>query len=227
MDYRVLLIAPLAALVVSVGAATPRLPAPWQPFSVGVSDTPPPLQQAYEIGLDPQAAATDPPSLTIRAAVPLADAPRCIAAAHQQAFGYGGRRVRFSGQLRTAGVHAWAGLYLGAGQGDLLPRMAAAGPGIDKRLPLASARVAGDGWHDVSVVVDVPADAPAIDLGLALIGEGQVWARDLRFQVVGPEVAASISTIPYDLAHVRKATAESRRQMATFPPQPLANASLD
>lgn len=40
MDYRVLLIAPLAAVVLSVSAANPRLPAGWQNQSVASTADP-------------------------------------------------------------------------------------------------------------------------------------------------------------------------------------------
>ena len=227
MDYRILLIAPLAALVLSVGAAPPQLPPPWQPLAVAVTVDPLKGQTGYDIGIDPPSDSLGGRSLTIHAVAPLADDARSFAAAHQQAFGYGGHRVRFSGQLRTQGVHGWAGLYLGEGQGEELNRLVGGMPDADKHLPMGSALPSGDGWHDVSVVVDVPPGALAIDLGLALIGGGQVWARGLRFDAVGPDVAPTRSPIPYDWAHARQAVAESRKAMASFPPKALVNAALD
>jgi len=227
MDYRILLIAPLAALVLSVSAAAPQLSIPWQSLSMAVPVESTNAQAVYEIGLDPQAEPLGARSLTIHAVAPLADAARSMAAAHQQAFGYGGHRVRFSGQLRTQGVHGWAGLYLGEGRGEQLNHLFGGMPDADKHLPMASALPSGDGWHDVSVVVDVPPGALAIDLGLALIGDGQVWARGLRFDEVGAQVAPTISPIPYDWAHARQAVADGRKMMASSPPKPLVNAALD
>lgn len=227
MDYRIALIAPLAALVLSVGAATPRLPPPWQPLAVAVTVDPLKGQTGYDIGIDPPSDSLGGRSLTIHAVAPLADAARSFAVAHQQAFGYGGHRVRFSGQLRTQGVHGWAGLYLGEGQGEELSHLIGGMPDAERHLPMGSALPTGDGWHDVSVVVEVPPGALAIDLGLALIGDGQVWARGLRFDVVGPEVAATTVPIPYDWAGTRRVIAESRKQMAKSPPRALVNAALD
>lgn len=73
----------------------------------------------------------------------------------------------------------------------------------------------------------MPADAPVINIGLALVGEGQVWARGLRFEVVGSEVAPTQATIDIDVAQARRFHAEGRVQMAKLPPQPLVNAALD
>jgi len=219
MDYRILLVAPLAALVLSVGAADLRMPAGWQSFN-NTND--------YEIGIDPASEVAGSPSLTVRSGAPQRTGSLSVGAAHQSATGYAGQRIRFSGQVRADAARGWAGLYMGAGDLTLLGRMAMARPGAEEQLPRGAAVPAADGaWHEVSVVLDVPADAVQVDFGLVQLGEGQVWARALSFEVVGAGVAPTQTSVGFDLQAARRLLTENRAQLAKFPPQPLLNASLD
>lgn len=228
MDYRILLIAPIAALVLSAGAAAPGMPAGWTSADHTMLATPSPtMPRGYEIGLDPRPDPSGLPSLRVRSVAPLSSDTPSIGAAHQEAWGYAGSRVRLSGQVRAEGVRGWAGLYIGAGGFDLLSNLYLGKPGVELRLPKGAAATSSTGWQDVSVVFDVPADAPVIDLGLALVGEGQVWARALRFEVVGPQVPVTSTTVDFDWARARAHFAKGRRVMASMPPMPLRNAALD
>lgn len=227
MDYRVLLIAPLAALVLGASAAAPRLPDGWLPADHTFLATPSPLPpKGYEIGLDPRPDASGLAKLTVRSVAPLSTQTPSIGAAHQLVHGYGGRRVRLSGQVRAEGVRGWAGLYVGAGDFSLLSDLMMGKPGVEQRLPRGAEAAPGN-WQDVSVVFDVPANAPDIDLGLALVGEGQVWARALRFEEVGPQVPVTTTPLVIDWAAARDFFAKSRKAVAQFQPQSLRNAALD
>ncbi|KQY88466.1 MULTISPECIES: hypothetical protein [Roseateles] len=229
MDYRTLLLAPLAALVLSVSATTPlRLPSGWLEHNTFLfSEATLSASKGYEIGIDPASDAAGSPSLTVRFVTPTKPWVVDMGAAHQLLSGYAGQRLRLSGQLRADAVKGWAGLFLGRGAWGQLDRIVAAGPGAEALLPAGTA-VAPDGdWHEVSVVFDVPADAAQTILGLALVGEGQVWARNLQFQVVGAEVPTTPTTIGVDLQSARRADAEHMAQMAKKPPSPLLNAALD
>lgn len=231
MDYRALLIAPLAAVVMSVGAADLRMPAGWYELGVPTgwyevnTPTPAPSGKAYEVGIDPASEASGTPSLTVRSVGP--KRAGSVGAVHQSTVGYAGKRVRFSGQVRAEGTRGWAGLYLGAGNLALFHGVLSARPGAENLVPTGSAVPADGQWHDVSVVLDVPASEGSIDFGLALVGEGQTWARDLRFDVVGPEVAPTRTTVGFDVQQVQRALVKNREVLATIPPQPLTNAALD
>ena len=74
---------------------------------------------------------------------------------------------------------------------------------------------------------DVPAEAAETTIGLALAGNGQVWARNLQFQVVSKEVPTTTTKIGVDLQSARRADAEHMAEMAKQPPSPLLNAALD
>ena len=222
MDYRILLIAPLAAIVMSVGAAGLRMPEGWVEWA-----PPTPSGKSYQVGIDPASEASGSPSLTVRSIAPQVEGVPLVGAAHQSTVGYAGQRVRFSGQVRAEGSPGWAGLYLGAGNLAVFAQVMTGRPGTEKLLPAGSAVPADGQWHDVGVVLDVPADAGSIVLGLALVGEGQAWARGLRFDVVGPETAPTLTTVGIDVLRWQRSLAQNRERMATFAPQPLTNAALD
>ena len=225
MDYRPLLIAPPAAVVMSVGAADLRMPDGWFEYN---EPQPAVGGKTYQIGIDPASEANGTPSLTVRSvAPPDSSGLQTVGAVHQSTVGYAGKRVRFSAQVRTEGTRGWAGLYLGAGSLALLPEVLTAHPGAEKLLPAASAVPADGQWHDASVVLDVPASEGSIVFGLALVGEGQTWARGLRFDVVGPEVAPTQTTLGIDVAKRQRSFAQNRETMAKFAPAPLINAALD
>lgn len=230
MDYRAIFITPLAALALSVGATSLQMPEGWQASKAAARAdivTGGYNGEGYEVGID-SALAGSSPSMTLRSIARLnAEYPN-VGRAYQSVSGYAGQRVRFSGQLRAAAAGGWAGLYLGLGDNDVLMAVTQGETGVEKRLPMGAAVPAADGqWHEVSVVLDVPADAPWLTLGMAQVGEGQVWVRDLTFDVVGPEVPVTTTPIGIDWAQARRFHAQARATMAQVPPQPLRNAALD
>lgn len=227
MDYRILLAAPLAALVLSVSAAELRLPNGWQPNKLTIPSSPLQFGSAdYAIGVDLADEASGARSLTIRSVGILSTEAVSFGAARQLAYGYAGQRVRLAGQVRAEGAQGWAGLYMGAGNGELLSNLSQGLPGVEQSLPMGAAAKAS-GWQDASVVIDVPADALSVDLGLALVGEGQVWVRSLRFEVVGPEVPVTRTPVGIDWQKARSFRATSVGFMARARPMPLSNAALD
>lgn len=226
MDYRALALVPLAALVLSVSASTPRVPEHWQVLAFASSSTPT-TDPGYDISLTPTGNATGTPTLSIRSTRPQLATIPSVGALTQQAFGYAGQRLRFSAEVRAEGATSWAGAYLTPTDAGIVTRLARGEHADGAPLPVGS-RVPADGrWQRVSVVMDMPADAPQVGLGLALVGEGQLWARHLRFEVVGRDVPVTATPIGIAWAMARNTLVETRRAMAQIPPQPLANARLD
>jgi hypothetical protein len=97
-----------------------------------------------------------------------------------------GKRVRLSGWLKTENVEPRPG---GAGQ------IGAAQPGAALYLAVPDGRGQGGQvynavvigtteWTYQELVVDIPRAGPFIPMGLSLIGTGQVWVRDLKFEEV-------------------------------------------
>jgi hypothetical protein len=214
MDYRALLAAPLAALVMSSSAGELRMPADWQ---ANASFTWP-ITKTYEAGVDPQAQEGGLQALTIKSIG--TRSPRDIGTVEQFASGYAGKRVRLSGQLKAAGVDGWAGLVLSTNRTPLPLYLH---PGSGHELPFAAAACAQ--WCAVSVVMDMPADSLGMPVaGVALMGNGQVWARQLKIEAVGPDVALTsdrfAAALDADLRAQRRQHEQDKAQRRT-PPQNL------
>ena len=93
---------------------------------------------------------------------------------------YNGKRVRFSGYMKTNQVGEWAGLWIRV---DTASKQAYAFDDMEDR-PLTGTV----DWTSCEVVVDVPENAVTVYLGAYLYGCGQVWLDDCTFEVVGDEV---------------------------------------
>ncbi|HET9314327.1 MAG TPA: AraC family transcriptional regulator, partial [Vicinamibacteria bacterium] len=95
---------------------------------------------------------------------------------------YRGQRVRFSAEVKAAGVAQWAGLWMRVDAGST----PLAFDNMSQR-PIKDTR----DWERYDVVLDVPAQAQGIAFGLLLSGPGQVWMSGLRLEAVGPDVATT------------------------------------
>lgn len=96
---------------------------------------------------------------------------------------YRGKRVRFTGWLRTEAVdhdQAWAGLWL------RIDGSAGSSLAFDNTEEEPVRETAE--WTRVAVVLDVEDRAEAVAFGFMLVGSGKVWADDLAFEVVGRDV---------------------------------------
>src|SRR5207253_3189586 len=97
---------------------------------------------------------------------------------------YRGKRMRFSGLVRTKDVAEWAGLW-----------MRVDGPA---KAPLAfynmeDRKIVGTtDWSRFDVVLDVDADAMAVAFGLLLGGPGEAWLSEVQFEAVGADVPVSV-----------------------------------
>lgn len=229
MDYRALFLVPLAAVVISVSAAAPRMPDDWNFDAIAHSRE---YEGAgYQAGIDPASEATGTPVLSLRSTGQMLPAPpTSVGVVSEQASGYGGQRVRFSAEVRKDGTSPWAGLFITPTSAAQVTRTARGEPGVEHKLPLGvpvASGAPGSDWQRIAVVMDVPASAPLLSVGLALVGEGQVWARKFSFEVVGPEVPVTTTPIGIDWAGSREHVRQAKQMMASMPPKPLANAQLD
>lgn len=92
-----------------------------------------------------------------------------------------GKRIRFSGFVKTSKVTKWAGLWMRV-DGELASP-ALAFDNMEQR-PIKGTT----GWTACSVVLDVPAGAVDIALGLILGGTGKAWVSDMKFEIVSTRV---------------------------------------
>lgn len=96
---------------------------------------------------------------------------------------YRGRRVRYSGYLKAESAAQRAALWMrveGA-DGKIL-----AFDNMEDRPATGTTA-----WKKYEIVLDVPEAAQHIALGALFEGKGQIWADDLKLEVVGQEVAST------------------------------------
>jgi len=219
MDYRALLAAPLAAAAMNASSTDAlRQPAGWM---AGASYAWP-LGATHEAGVAPETEASGQRALTVKAIG--TRAAHEIGSISQYAMGHAGKRVRFSAQVMATGVDGWAGLVVGSG---FLPLWLQPGsPDAEATPPLGAA--ACPQWCDVSVVADIPAESEGVaNVGLALVGSGQVWARNVKLEVVGRDVPVTAQRFAVQAGEATRATQQNaQQQMRAAQPTPPRNLAL-
>lgn len=96
-----------------------------------------------------------------------------------QATEYTGKRIRFSGFIKTDKTEA-AGLWL---------RVDSAERGTVAFDNMQSRRIVGtNDWQEVQIVLDVPKDASVLTFGAILSGAGRLWVDDLSIMVGDQDV---------------------------------------
>ena len=94
-----------------------------------------------------------------------------------------GIRVRMSGDVQANDVIDWSGLWMRVdGQKNEMLSF----DNMQDRPVKGSCD-----WQKYEIVLDVPSNAHQIAFGLLLTGKGQVWMDDLKFEVVGMDVATT------------------------------------
>jgi hypothetical protein len=100
---------------------------------------------------------------------------------------YRGRRLRFSADVKAAGVGGWAGLWMRI---DGRPKSPSELPPVLGFDNMQGRPIKGTlDWRRYEVVLDVPAEARVIGFGIVLSGPGRAWLDGLRFETVGADVA--------------------------------------
>lgn len=147
----------------------PFLPPPPKWLAVGTQGF-----ELCDIGVDVAMQSAGQANLAIDCAIPQT-------AALRQAFEaapYYGKRVRFSGWIRTEGFEPMPGGGGPGGAGLMLTLDPQQAP------PLHANLTGTTGWEQRELVIDVPRNARFILIGLAVSGKGRVWGRDFRFEEV-------------------------------------------
>jgi len=216
MNLKVLLAAPIVAFLVMANAADMKRPEGWSWSSHSSSEA----RNLYEMGVDEQVLYQGHRSLTLRGHGQN-DVSYAAAMQYVSSKGYQGKKVRFSGVLRTSGVDAWAGIWIRAGDAghDLLSG------GV---LPPAVGGRAVPEWTPVSAVVEVGPDDRGISVGLALIGNGQAWLSDLKFEMVDDTMPVTTSRPVFDVVKYKKESQEHQAKALAGPDRAMPhNLELD
>jgi hypothetical protein len=95
---------------------------------------------------------------------------------------YAGKRVRFSGYVKTREVKDWAGLWMRVeGPEGLCPTLA-----FDN---MSARPIKGSkDWARYDVVLDIAKEAKGICFGILLQGQGKVWLSGVSFEAVSTAV---------------------------------------
>jgi hypothetical protein len=192
MDWKIVVAAPLVAWLVVANAAALKMPINWR------SDAHAPNSRSYLLGIDPEVNFNGKPALAVRSMEHVGPLSFAAATRYLDAFGYEGRHVSFSGMLKTSDASTWAGVFLSP-VSDIAER--------DwifadlQSVPHASAPTVGTSdWHPVDVVIAVPRTPGAsISFGLAVVGDGQAWVSDLKFEEVSDDVPLTETRIGIDV----------------------------
>jgi hypothetical protein len=149
---------------------TPGMPRGW--FAAGSHPA------EYEMGLDPGTG----PARGGAAYIKAGEEPQGFATLMQsfKADAYRGKRLRFSANVRAAGIEQWAGLWMRV---DGSTEQMLAFDNMQDR-PITGTR----DWETHSVVLDVPEQSGRVALGILLAGAGQVWMAEARVESVGLDV---------------------------------------
>lgn len=139
-----------------------------------------------------------------------------------------GKRVRLSGFLKTENVGTYAGMWMRVDAPDL------------KMLDfdnMGDRPVKGTtDWKQYEVVLDVGLDAQQIAFGVNLGESGQVWADDLKLEIVGQDTAkTSRKFSPEEAKEMEKEIEEYKRtkkeefekDVAKMKMRPLVPVNLD
>ena len=139
-----------------------------------------------------------------------------------------GKRVRLSGYIKTENVPNYAGLWMRVDAADLRTL------DFDN---MGDRPIKGTtDWKQYEVVLDVPADAAQIAFGVNLGESGQIWADDLKLEIVGQNVSkTSLKNSPEEQQANEKEMEEYRRaqkdkyeaDLARIKTRPLAPVNLD
>jgi hypothetical protein len=210
MDWKILLAAPLAAVLLAVGAAPLTLPNGWSSGSTGNTS------KAYSMGIDSQMQFQGQPSVSVQSQEGLVSATS-HGALIQYAYGYEGRRVRFSGWMRSEDVKDWAGAFL-----RIEPRgderfFGSRRPDLkEEDLPFGAGSATSMGhWAEVSIVADVPsAPGTMLSMGAMVVGHGKVWLSAMKFEEVGLDVPLTPARIGMPLVSETEREAQVKRRAA-------------
>jgi hypothetical protein len=132
----------------------------------------------YEIGIDDETTCNDKASGFVRHEKE--DGKFGALMQKVDAEAYRSKRLRFSGQLKCQGLDHFCGFFMEVfhANGQLLS--------VDN---MYSRKITVDqDWKPYDLVLDIDDSAYGINIGVRLVGRGQVWISDLAFEEVSADI---------------------------------------
>jgi hypothetical protein len=140
----------------------------------------------YETGLDSQTKRNGQATAYLKSNNPQADGFGTLTQTFE-AQRYLGRRVRFSGYVKSEGVVHWAGLWMRINNSS----RPVAFDNMEDR-PIKGTTT----WHPYEIVLDVPRDAEVISIGILLAGTGSIWLDSANFEIVPTSIPTTSLSPP-------------------------------
>jgi hypothetical protein len=140
---------------------------------------------SYEIGVDQNERYRGKPSGYIKSI----KEPRGFGSIKQafQANIYRGKRLKMAACAKSNNVEGWAGLWMRVDGPSRTERTLAFDNMEDRPI------TGSTGWTSYQIVLDIPENSVAIAFGVLLVGPGQLWTTDFRFEVVDMNVLTTPS----------------------------------
>lgn len=124
-------------------------------------------------------------------AVMLEPGSYCTIMQQFKAVNYIGKRVRFSGYVKSQDVKGWGGLWM---------RVNSSTAAILKIDNMQDRSIKGNtDWNYYSVVLDIPEDSAIINIGMLLNGSGKLWLACVSFETVDRNVCTTDVDLSCDL----------------------------
>lgn len=141
----------------------------------------------YEIGVDRSIVHQGSTSGYLKALTPMEAGAFATMMQQFKADKYAGKRMRFSGFVKTENVKEYCGLWM---------RVDNRAEDVLQFDNMNDRRIVGSThWNHYAIVLDVPEESATISIGVLLMGAGEVWLDSLRFE----EVELSVPTTNLDL----------------------------
>lgn len=145
----------------------------------------------YEIGIDRETVHLGNASASLKAICPQDDNSFATLMQQFTADKFVGRRMKFSGFVKTNGVTGFCGLWM---------RVDNHSSDVIQFDNMYNRKIIGDtNWNHYSIILDIPEQSAAISIGILLMGSGKVWVDSLQFEEVDESVPTTNLELDYKM----------------------------
>jgi len=145
----------------------------------------------YEMGIDRKTVHQGTTSGYLKSLTPMDNVAFATMMQQFKADKYKGKRMRFSGFVKTESVKEYCGLWM---------RVDSQTEDVLQFDNMNDRRIIGDtNWNHYAIVLDVPEESATISIGVILMGTGKVWVDSFRFEEVDLSVPSTNLELVYEM----------------------------
>ena len=153
--------------------------------------------RGYSTGIDPAVTFAGQPAVYLQSISPQQSSQFGTLLQTFRADAYRGKRIRFSGYVKSNQLDIWAGLWMRVDEGNVTAS-------FDN---MFNRQIKGTtDWTPCSVVLDVPRNSTAVNIGILLNGNGEVWLSGITFEIVDAQTPLTAATSPAEPVNLDFAT---------------------